>query len=112
MKIVKKEIKEINKLAVLGLIGGASIIATQSAFTSDNHRQAEQYGFDQSKPANENPWVLVEGKTMDNSEDPAPNTYRCDESENICTGLFDSPPTSAEDEPNANTTTPGDFSLN
>lgn len=93
----------------------AMLVAVTAAFAFKAPKSSlvqHKYGYDQSIPANQNRWVLIDGKTMDNSATPAPGTYRCDSSPEDCTGLFSTAPTSSSDVPDSGTETLGDFSLN
>ncbi|SDF95258.1 hypothetical protein SAMN05421827_102231 [Pedobacter terrae] len=99
-------LKSVNKI---GLFAIALVAFAAMAFTpAKSNSVAQKYGYDQAN----NQWVLIEGKTMDNSGNPAPGTYRCDASSETCSGLFSTPPTSGSSIPDSGTTLDGDFSLN
>ncbi|SHG06965.1 hypothetical protein [Pedobacter caeni] len=98
-------LKSVNKF---GLIAIMLVALATMAFTPSKKTIAQKYGYNQVTER----WVLIEGKTMDNSNTPAPSTYRCDLSTETCSGLFSTPPTDGSSIPDAGTKVPGDFSLN
>ena len=106
MNNFKNALKSVNKI---GLFAIALVAFAAMAFTpAKKNSVAQKYGYDQVN----NQWVLIEGKTMDNSSNPAPGTYRCDASPETCSGLFSTPPTSGSSIPDSGSEVDGDFSLN
>lgn len=110
MEKFKNALKSVN---IFGLLAITLIAFATMAFTpTKKNTVAQKYGYDQTIPLNQNRWVLIQGKTMDNSGSPAPGSYRCDASSDICSGLFTTPPTSSSATPDVGTELPGEFSLN
>ncbi len=110
METFKNALKSVNKLGLVAIMLVA--LATMAFAPSKKNTVGKLYGYDQTIPINQNRWLLIEGKTMDNSGSPAPGTYRCDASVETCSARFTTPPTSSSAIPDSGTKVPGDFSLN
>ncbi len=106
MEKFKNAFKSVNKFGLLAL---ALVAFAMMSFTSNEKKSTGQkYAYDQQN----HQWVLIEGLQMDNDEEsPAPGTYRCDTSDEICSGNFLVAPTTGDEEPDSEIVL-GDFSLN
>jgi hypothetical protein len=91
------------KLSLVAFVLGGCIAITQSSFRpalTDIH-----WGYNQSTGT----FVNLTGKVEDNSANPAPGTYSCLASANICSGFKATQPTAPSQ---MTSREPGDFVLN
>lgn len=108
LKTVNKFTTTIKSVNKLGLGAMAIIAIAMMSFKAPaKNATAQKYGWDQEHEE----WVLIQDLTMDNSNTPAPNTYRCELSSSKCSGVFNTPPTDVNDIPDSQAIS-GDFSLN
>jgi len=112
MKTLLNALKGINKFGLVLLLVAATLVVTQSAFMSN--KSAQLYYYDSGNNVWQNAGSLHEDSTPDGNGDYDPNSFRCEDEEQICSGMFDStsPTIPGSNTPIAGTQKNGQFVLN
>ncbi|RZM21180.1 MAG: hypothetical protein EOO88_34055 [Pedobacter sp.] len=98
-------------VGLVALVLGFGLVVTQSAFTPAKSN-ATLYGKVLVTPSNPSGWVDLTGMTEDNSSPYQDNSYRCEQSEEVCKAQFETPPTNHSSTPLPNSEIEGNFIIN